>query len=277
MNRRAFTLIELLVVIAIIAILAAILFPVFAHAREKARQSSCLSNLKNMNTALLMYTQDYDETFPLTAPDNVRAFYTTPWDRTPSSPLGYARRQGFWSNSIAPYIKNWQVYTCPSAQERNIFNIDPATNPMRFTAAFTLNGYLQAWPIAGTPSPAKLITFWEGLGKQTIPGFATVSPLPHTKAGFPPPSGALYRYSETGDECTTQIWWTTVFEATHRVHAEGSNYAYADGHVKWIRNPSENSPWAAVDANGIPTSLWVPDFCFTTGCCPAWWHRPTIE
>ncbi len=166
MNRRAFTLIELLVVIAIIAILAAILFPVFAHAREKARQSSCLSNVKNMNTALLMYTQDYDETFPLTAPDNVRAFFTTPADRTATSPVGLARRQGFWSNSISPYIKNWQVYTCPSAQERNIFNIDPATNPMRFTAAFTLNGYLQAWPIAGTPSPAKLITFWEGLGSR---------------------------------------------------------------------------------------------------------------
>jgi len=64
MTRRGFTLIELLVVIAIIAILAAILFPVFAKAREKARQSSCLSNLRQLATATLSYTQDYDETFP---------------------------------------------------------------------------------------------------------------------------------------------------------------------------------------------------------------------
>jgi prepilin-type N-terminal cleavage/methylation domain-containing protein len=62
---RGFTLIELLVVIAIIAILAAILFPVFAQAREKARQASCLSNAKQMSTAVMMYAQDYDETFPL--------------------------------------------------------------------------------------------------------------------------------------------------------------------------------------------------------------------
>ncbi|MCS6949713.1 MAG: prepilin-type N-terminal cleavage/methylation domain-containing protein [Armatimonadota bacterium] len=277
MTRRAFTLIELLVVIAIIAILAAILFPVFAHAREKARQSNCLSNLKNMNTALLLYTQDYDETFPLTAPDNLVAWWTTPWDRTPTSPLGAARRQAFWSNSISPYLKNWQVYTCPSAEERNILNIDPATNPMRFKSAFTLNGYLQAWPIAGTPSPAKLITFWEGLGKQAVFGFAIAMPLPWTKAGDPRGMSTLWRYSDSGDYCTTQMWETRAIQITHRIHAEGSNIAYADGHAKWIRHPSENSPWAALNEQGWPTSLWVPANCSQTGCCPAYWHRPTIE
>src|SRR5579862_862151 len=95
MNRkRAFTLIELLVVIAIIAILAAILFPVFAQAREKARQTSCLSNAKQMGLAILMYVQDYDETYPRACPDDW-------WQLT-------------WEFTTQPYIKNEQIFKCPS-------------------------------------------------------------------------------------------------------------------------------------------------------------------
>lgn len=92
--RRGFTLIELLVVIAIIAILAAILFPVFARAREKARQSSCLSNVKQIMTAFLMYTQDYDERTPLN--------------------MGYVPVEVRWFNTLVPYIKNDQLLQCPS-------------------------------------------------------------------------------------------------------------------------------------------------------------------
>ena len=87
--RRGFTLIELLVVIAIIAILAAILFPVFAQAREKARQINCLSNCKQMGTAAVMYIQDYDETFPNAARTTI--WYPGPkgnWDNLPNKALG---------------------------------------------------------------------------------------------------------------------------------------------------------------------------------------------
>lgn len=92
-KRKGFTLIELLVVIAIIAILAAILFPVFAKAREKARQSTCASNIKQMATAMIQYVQDYDETFPYSRID-----------------LGTP----FWTDQIQPYLKSTQVYICPS-------------------------------------------------------------------------------------------------------------------------------------------------------------------
>src|SRR5271165_6318670 len=100
MNRprisKGFTLIELLVVIAIIAILAAILFPVFAQARAKARQTVCLSNMRQMGLATMMYAQDYDERLPLAA--------TT----TASSYLN-------WHNLLIPYTQNEQIWVCPSA------------------------------------------------------------------------------------------------------------------------------------------------------------------
>jgi prepilin-type N-terminal cleavage/methylation domain-containing protein/prepilin-type processing-associated H-X9-DG protein len=106
MHRRnkGFTLIELLVVIAIIAILAAILFPVFAQAREKARQASCLSNLKQLTLGWVMYAQDYDESFPQWKWDQMYAAGSV-------SPNNAA---SLWVNAIYPYVKNAQVYNCPS-------------------------------------------------------------------------------------------------------------------------------------------------------------------
>ncbi|MBW3622127.1 MAG: DUF1559 domain-containing protein [Armatimonadetes bacterium] len=116
-NRRGFTLIELLVVIAIIAILAAILFPVFAQAREKARTSSCASNLRQLGTAGLLYTQEYDETLPMG------------WYDDPS--LGAAKQHGHWQIVLRPYIgegqgnSKWEVgtsiRTCASAPEGKRF------------------------------------------------------------------------------------------------------------------------------------------------------------
>src|SRR5687768_13942745 len=101
-GRNAFTLIELLVVIAIIAILAAILFPVFAQAREKARQSACLSNVKQIATSYFMYAQDYDGQYTQNRYDG----------RTPYT----------WKTAIFPYVKNIDVYRCPS----NAYNKIPA-------------------------------------------------------------------------------------------------------------------------------------------------------
>jgi prepilin-type N-terminal cleavage/methylation domain-containing protein/prepilin-type processing-associated H-X9-DG protein len=107
--RRGFTLIELLVVIAIIAILAAILFPVFAKAREKARQTSCLSNLKEIQLAALMYAQDYDETLH-------RECMACPFPGGPNGVGGGACWGGPWwpATLLDPYVKNTQIFRCPS-------------------------------------------------------------------------------------------------------------------------------------------------------------------
>jgi len=112
MKRKGFTLIELLVVIAIIAILAAILFPVFARAREKARQTSCLSNVKQIMLGVMMYAQDYDETLP------VASHWVSYDNHVPSTTYTY------WFEALEPYVKNWQVFVCPS-QKSDPLAADP--------------------------------------------------------------------------------------------------------------------------------------------------------
>lgn len=119
--RRAFTLIELLVVIAIIAILAAILFPVFARAREAARKTACLSNTKQIGTALMMYSQDYEEVLP-------------------PPQLGTCPGIGCfaWADVIYPYVKNEKVFDCPSSTVRT--KLIPGIDPPRFYRDFSSGG-----------------------------------------------------------------------------------------------------------------------------------------
>src|SRR5690348_13848094 len=106
--KQAFTLIELLVVIAIIAILAAILFPVFAQAREKARQISCISNIKQINLAWQMYMQDYDENW-IFRPGSAVGDGPCSWRYICDDSLPYED----WDDVIQPYMKNYQIQACP--------------------------------------------------------------------------------------------------------------------------------------------------------------------
>jgi prepilin-type N-terminal cleavage/methylation domain-containing protein/prepilin-type processing-associated H-X9-DG protein len=163
MRKRGFTLIELLVVIAIIAILAAILFPVFAKAREKARQASCQSNLKQIGLACAQYTQDYDEQL-------------TPLGTTPPGYTGYPQTSGWmpWCQLVQPYIKNYQAFICPSDTSNptpptpsyaiNHFNPGGATGSCSGMASLTFNGPGNYVALASCVSPAQTIYFIEDNG-----------------------------------------------------------------------------------------------------------------
>ncbi|MEO6907312.1 MAG: DUF1559 domain-containing protein, partial [Abditibacteriaceae bacterium] len=126
-RRKGFTLIELLVVIAIISILAAILFPVFARARENARRTACMSNLKQIGLGIQMYVQDYDERFPLVAVNGPVSINTSTGASTYPAIIG-------WSDALQPYIKNIQIYQCPSDSTYGTIN---GINPKPYNYGYT--------------------------------------------------------------------------------------------------------------------------------------------
>jgi prepilin-type N-terminal cleavage/methylation domain-containing protein/prepilin-type processing-associated H-X9-DG protein len=214
--RRGFTLIELLVVIAIIAILAAILFPVFAKAREKARQTSCLSNLKQIDLAWLMYVQDYDEkTMPI--------YINVP----PADGTGGPRQ--WWYPLLQPYIKNTQLYFCPSYSEGNYPGVAGDCEDRYHTGY----GYNWQWnnstpgnhgdfgwfgsytKIATFQRPAELIAF----GDSICLGVGVYN-------------------NGTGMAATWSAWQQGGAPSGGGRHNGGENYAFVDGHAKWLRATS---------------------------------------
>jgi prepilin-type N-terminal cleavage/methylation domain-containing protein/prepilin-type processing-associated H-X9-DG protein len=225
-DRRGFTLIELLVVIAIIAILAAILFPVFAQAREKARSAACLSNAKQIGTAIMMYTQDYDETLPEYWDDSVGESHNK---GTPNpNPLGY------WHNHLQPYIKSYQVFLCPSARSKDERTIDtgegtPAQRKdlrWRGSGSYGWNyWYLGAWPgqiftLAQVTVPAETIAVGES-SRLVNPGVIYPAPLCE---GSPSWAAAVKNQKQRAD------YWRQ-FAARHQ---DGNDLVFVDGHAKWL-------------------------------------------
>ncbi|MBC8137084.1 MAG: DUF1559 domain-containing protein [Fibrella sp.] len=202
--KRAFTLIELLVVIAIIAILAAILFPVFAQSREKARQTSCLSNEKQMGLAIMQYLQDHDDTY-MAADHDATSPYT-------------------WFEPLQPYLKSRDVFRCPSLDKNDETGLPVdspllASNGKEYTA-YIINGlFSHATEEAKFKIPSEQVLVAER--EKNINAFdyhaweeEHASPVPQEP-------------EEHGE-------WEQDHIAKAR-HTGGANYLFADGHAKWHR------------------------------------------
>jgi prepilin-type N-terminal cleavage/methylation domain-containing protein/prepilin-type processing-associated H-X9-DG protein len=224
-RERGFTLIELLVVIAIIAILAAILFPVFAQAREKGRQAVCLSNLKQMALGMRMYVQDYDELYP-------------PHRLGPDCcyPQAYT-----WKAAIAPYLKNVGVEQCPS----NAFNRIPAPGE-------------KTWVERGEPFPRSYCMNSAGLNANIFSARADASidrpseliAICECRYGYPnvhpsDQSWSSFKYSNDWNPSPNSP------QGVLQTHQGTSNFVFLDGHVKAVR------PLQTVQIAGSQRTMWT--------------------
>jgi len=238
---QGFTLIELLVVIAIIAILAAILFPVFAKVREKARQASCQSNLKQLSLAMLQYTQDNDEKFPFGSQGNVYDPFAQHWGRG-------------WAGHVYQYVKSTGVFKCPddsTSNTKNHLGKNEQDVPVSYSFNGNLDGLQPTGALASLNAPSSTVMFAEVENAPTDPtdNLEGDSPGGHGNdggAGWIDQTNGGAAYYVTGIMGHFNCHGGTNnggYGPAKARHTDGSNFALSDGHVKYLR-PTAVSPGA---------------------------------
>ena len=243
--KKGFTLIELLVVIAIIAILAAILFPVFAQAREKARASSCLSNLKQIGTAMLLYADDYEECFPVRLiglPLSYDAKYPRATFAVQDWTLAGPGQWWTWMDSMYDYVKNNSMYVCPS-NSKNV----PGYGYNVFISGAWQNGADHTSTTSLTHSQIKEPASLVFVADTIIQG----------------PNGewnGQYGIVSLGQSVIMYADDSSIGRKKAQRHNDGANYCFVDGHAKFYKRlsgPTEGTWWNYPDwGNG--SKWWNP-------------------
>jgi prepilin-type N-terminal cleavage/methylation domain-containing protein/prepilin-type processing-associated H-X9-DG protein len=226
--RKGFTLIELLVVIAIIAILAAILFPVFAQAREKARAIACLSNEKQIGLAEMQYTQDNNESFPA---------------------ISYC---GQWASPIYPYLKSGNVFKCPD---------DPSTNPQEVTYSANIvmqsyYGQTRGLNLSQCTAPASTVMILESPGGSTNFNQGEAADYTTETDGFQNYCGTIsLKTGYMGNRNDPTQYRIPVQPLGW--HTGGSNFLAMDGHAKWLHGEAVSSGYVPYEADVYQDQLYV--------------------
>jgi prepilin-type N-terminal cleavage/methylation domain-containing protein len=279
MLKRAFTLIELLVVIAIIAILAAILFPVFAQAKSAAKKTQDLSQMKQLGTAVQIYAGDHDDTLPLAyavGPGGV--WYDTflievPADWAPGySAAYYNENQNHVMNSTLPYTKNGDILRSNAGVIRSIGGAPYTTAGAKahHTVNVQYNGTLNGWNATAINQPSQLPMFSQNRGTMNIKGYATSNPFMTCNTvgpcvfqpSSPSCNGSNGTYSEMLTNTTYSQW----------VHGRGQISVQSDSSAKWRsmngpiggRSDFRTMYWTRFNANGSSSTEWQDtNFCHT--------------
>ena len=287
--KKAFTLIELLVVIAIIAILAAILFPVFAQAKEAAKKTADLSNVKQLGTATAIYLSDNDDQFPLQAGQdpatgvwgyNFNKYVPEDWAVTSVPTARRFYSAGFFMNTTQNYIKNYQMLQSPGT-----INIEyQPTNPVlagktKQITNYAYNGLLSGYSSTAIAETAKLYTFTEGNGKIAGKGWGFANPALICNTAN---AGCAYVPSKAGcgaNNGETSTYFNTYNGGSQWLYSKGQNFGLSDSHAKFRRvgatlAPNDTDyrtdPETGYDVNGIPGFYWWDG-------CHAWLARPDYD
>ncbi len=282
-SKRAFTLIELLVVIAIIAILAAILFPVFAQAKMAAKKTAALTQAKQSGTAIVLYTADADDMGPLgTVPDAANPGLWKPDVFSVQNPAGWfnwvPQQDEYavvWNNSTEPYRKNYDLLTAPGAREVRIsgapWDAGYAAQVRRPVAAnFTYNGLLQSWSFTAVEAPSILPMMWQGQGNLSRLGAAMTNPRLACRGTGPctfnpggPPQGDMAANAR-GDVFNIFLTSSATQGANYYAYGQGLIYVASDSSAKLVKMGNGNRAAGNARLNSVnPFNFIEPDGTIT--------------
>ncbi len=292
--KKAFTLIELLVVIAIIAILAAILFPVFAQAKEAAKKTAALSNVKQLGTSYQIYLTDSDDRFPL-------GYRFTPtatggtwrWNFNVSTPIGWmgagfaqgneprmTEDRNHWSNTVQPYAKNYGIYEAPGMPKKEVYGY--GENPTGAIASPALvnmsyNGFLHGYNATAVAAPSQLPLIWNGRGRGNGIGLSLSNPALYCPSAVETAGECSYKPGGPAQAGSGGIggYMFTIFDSMWEYN-KGGNMGFCDSSAKFRKfgatlSPGstdyKTDPYTGYDATGNPGFFWYDGWY-------AWLFRP---